>query len=155
MIDTGALGNLMGSCFFMRVKTFASRFRLQTIYQRMSQALGVEGVGKNAQECTHQGTLPVALEDASVGEFTAPIIENSEVPGILGLVRMEQQRAIIDTFGKKYIVPGPNGVEMKLSPGSKIFNLKKAMSGHLMLPVTKYEQAVRSEHTTLQKRSVW
>ena len=67
---------------------------------------------------------------------------------------MEQQRAIIDTYGRKYIVPGPNGVEMKLSPGSKIFNLKKAMSGHLMLPVTNYSQSVGTDALTT-KRSVW
>ena len=65
---------------------------------------------------------------------------------------MEQQKAIIDTHGQKYIVPGPGGVEMKLSPGSKIYNLKKAMSGHLMLPITNYATTSSSMN---ESRSTW
>ena len=45
MIDTGALGNLMGSSFFNRVKMLGAKFQLYAIYSRMMYALGVEGVG--------------------------------------------------------------------------------------------------------------
>ena len=152
MVDTGALDNLMSSGFYNRVKAVATVFGLSSTMSIMKRALGVEGVGKHAQTCTKQGTLPVGLEDGSQGEFIAPIIDGSEIPGILGLRRMEQQKAIIDTHGQKYIVPGPGGVEMKLSPGSKMYSLKKAMSGHLMLPITSYD---RISNVANQSRSAW
>ena len=105
----------------------------------MKQALGIEGVGKQGQTCTREGILPISLEDGTKGMFTAPVIERSEIPALLGLRAMQNQKAIIDTFGMKYIIPGPGGIEMKLSPGTKVYNLERAMSGHLMLPITCYD----------------
>lgn len=122
MVDTGALDNLMSDSFYDRVKKCAEPYGLGSTMRFMKQALGIEGVGKQGQTCTREGILPISLEDGTKGMFTAPVIERSEIPALLGLRTMQNQKAIIDTFGMKYIIPGPGGIEMKLSPGTKVYN---------------------------------
>ena len=52
---------------------------------------------------------------------------------------MEKHRAILDITGQTYIIPGKGKVEYKLPKGSRVLHLKKAPSGHLLLPCDQWE----------------
>ena len=43
--------------------------------------------------------------------------------------------AVIDTKNQLLYLPGPGGLEVKCSPGSRVFSLEMSPSGHLILPI--------------------
>ena len=47
---------------------------------------------------------------------------------------------MVDTFSNKLFMVGPRGYEMKLSPGSEIYNLEDSGAGHQMLPCSQFHQ---------------
>jgi hypothetical protein len=47
----------------------------------------------------------------------------------------------LDCFNNKFIMVGPGGYELKLSPGSETYELEESPAGHLMLPCSKYSAA--------------
>ena len=58
------------------------------------------GVGNGNQTCTHSYTLPIAMSrgnDTTVtGNFTTPVVADSELPGLLGFKTMRNIRAVLD-----------------------------------------------------------
>jgi hypothetical protein len=44
-------------------------------------------------------------------------------------------QTIMDCGSGKLILPGPGGVEVKMSPGSRVFDLELTSSGHWVLPL--------------------
>ena len=72
-------------------------------------------------------------------QFRAPIIPDSDVPGLLGLTSLSQKAAFLDTSGKRLILPGPGGIELKLSPGTLCIQLESSPSGHLLMPVSEFK----------------
>ena len=65
-----------------------------------------------------------------------------DLPGLLGLRSLEQQRAILDTGGRTLIFPGPGDVEISLPPGSVRVPLEKAPSGHLVMVIDEYHKLI-------------
>ena len=114
--------------------------------KKMPTPLTVHGVGNGSQKCDWQGECPIAVPQADgtarMGTFTAPIVSGSgaDLPGLLGLRSMEQQRAILDTRGRTLILPGPGPVEIQLPPGSVCVPLEKAPSGHLVMVVDEFHK---------------
>ncbi|CAE8673590.1 unnamed protein product, partial [Polarella glacialis] len=103
----------------------------------LDRALGIEGVGRHAQECVEATALECAFSDGTVGTFTAPVVPNSAIPALLGLKSLRSKRAILDTTGMLYL-PGDGGFHIKLSPGSIALKLELTPSGHLLLPCSEY-----------------
>ena len=50
---------------------------------------------------------------------------------------------MVDVDKKLLICPGPGGIEMQYSPGTRVYQLEEAPSGHLLLPVTAYNRLKR------------
>ena len=67
--------------------------------------------------------------------YTAPIIQDSMLPPLLGNRTLRKMQVIMDCGSGKLILPGPGGVEVKMSPGSKVFDLELTSSGHWVLPL--------------------
>ena len=53
---------------------------------------------------------------------------------------------MIDVEKKLLICPGPGGIEMNYSPGTRVYKLQEAPSGHLLLPVTAYSRLRRDKN---------
>ena len=109
----------------------------QATTRKLDRALGIEGVGRHAQECVEATALECAFSDGAVGTFTAPVVPNSAIPALLGLKSLRSKRAILDTTGMLYL-PGDGGFHIKLSPGSIALKLELTPSGHLLLPCSEY-----------------
>jgi hypothetical protein len=68
------------------------------------------------------------------------MIPDSEVPSLLGLNSMTNQRVVLDLVHNKYISLGPGNLEMRLPPGSKVLDMKRAVTGHLMLEASEWQK---------------
>ena len=140
LVDPGAFSNLMGSKWMERQAKIASDHGRQAHTLPLESPLRVEGVGKLAQQCNHQGVVPLGIRELEGdGEFRAPIIPDSDVPGLLGLTSLAEKSAVLDCKGKQLIFPGPGGINMQLSPGSIVIQLENAPSGHLLIPVSEFK----------------
>ena len=80
------------------------------------------------------------------GTFTAPTINHSDLPALLGLDTLRASNAVLDLRTLKLYMCGPAGAEISPGPGSREFQLDISPSGHLMLPCTNY--AANSAPTT-------
>ena len=139
-MDCGAIGNLTGDSQQQRLTERAKRAGLQTTFKSMNRPLTVEGVGNGSQMAKTLARVPMTTPDGTVGVHETPIIPNSKIPSLLGLTTMEKHRAILDITGQTYIIPGKGKVEHKLPKGSRILKLKKAPSGHLLLPCDEWNR---------------
>ena len=142
LIDVGAWGNLVGALWVKRVRTRAALFGHGCQFQKLQKTLSFEGVGQNANSTNEEATVPVCLPDGSACSYTAPMLEDSELPALLGLKSLSEKRCIIDTFNRRLIFVGEGGYKLQLSPGSKTYPLHSAATGHLMLQCDNWEQAL-------------
>ena len=69
-----------------------------------------------------------------------PSIRGSQLPGLLGLKALTSNRAILDCVTKRLYFLGPGNYDLMqiLPAGTKAFDLETAPSGHLVLPITHY-----------------
>ncbi|CAE7203568.1 RE1 [Symbiodinium sp. CCMP2592] len=147
LVDPGSYGNLVGEQWL--TEAAMSMQRNPTMKSRASP-LQVGGVGKGAQLCREDCTLPIDLtrQDGSVtaGSFTSPVVSQSGCPALLGLRSLQENRAILDMAKKQLHFVAPGEVTLVLPPGSETFQLESAVSGHLLLPCTSRVPATRGEH---------
>ena len=65
---------------------------------------------------------------------------------MLGRLAMRSKRVLLDTFTGKFFMVGPGGYELKLSPGSEVYNTEDSAAGHMMLPCSQFRNASRRQH---------
>ena len=146
LVDCGAMADLCGDRWASRVQQLAASAGQGTKWSKIAD-VAVEGVGKSADIINDEITLPICLEDGAVSFFKAIVAKDSELPALYGLNRMTQQQAIVDTGNDKLILPGPGGIRYTLSPGSRVYPLQRALSGHLLLPCAEWQKAQKSAPT--------
>jgi len=137
LVDVGAIGNLVGSEWVERQTRLAANHGLSVSFSEMERPLVVEGVGKSSQSTNTQATIPIATSQGSA-IYTAPVIPQSGLPALLGLESIESKGGLLDTKMRKLVFPGPGGLEIRCSPNTVIYDLEKAPSGHLLLPVSEF-----------------
>jgi len=163
IVDPGSVGNLCGDKWAKEVAIAASRSGHRPSYERRSRPLSVSGVGHGSQTCHFDCKLPVSLRHAggqstSFGELTIPAVERSEMPGLLGKMALRRNRAVWDFVTDKlyFLGPGDYDLERALPPGTDVYQLEQAPSGHSVLPCCEYSSSSGgvTEHTlTLMSRN--
>ena len=136
LIDPGAHDNLTGD---QTADQMCDEVGCKMNKKPMNQHLPVEGVGRNSQTAFESTKVEMCLVDiegnSSEATYTAPMIMDSSLPPLLGNKTLRKTKAIIDCGDGKMILPGPGGVEVKLSPGSRVYDLELTDSGHYVLPI--------------------
>ena len=68
--------------------------------------------------------------------YNSPTVNNSMIPGLLGLVAMSGLRGIIDTVNFRFYAAGPGDFDLlkALPPGTKCIVGERAPSGHFAIP---------------------
>ena len=149
IVDPGSWNNLMGDQFAKVLQHVVERCGSRVTYTNRNRPLNVGGVGNGSQKCTQDGKFPMALRRGDgtydSGSLSTPIVQNSHVPGLLGLQTMQMERAILDMANKQLHLCAPGPVNIDLPPGSRTYCLEQAPSGHLLLPITDYLEAKRSQ----------
>ncbi|CAK0874738.1 unnamed protein product, partial [Prorocentrum cordatum] len=127
--------------FVDRQSVVAKTAGCETHFEPAAHPVVVNGVGKGGQQAAHQAVVPIQLNEEPA-EFRAPCLmgDGAGVPALRGLRSQRQSRAIIDTGGNAVLIPGPGGFSMTLSPGSKVIRCENAISGHMMIPVSDFEE---------------
>ena len=115
---------------------------------KMATPLQIAGVGNGTQACNWETRLPICIADSegnseSVHHFETPTVEGAgeDLPALLGLKSISGKQGVLETApGKERLsFPGPGGYEIQWSPGTEHFMLKSAPSGHLVIPLGKFE----------------
>ena len=152
LVDPGSVGNLGGNKWALTIGRQAMNHGRQPREVRRDRPLRVSGVGYGAPEATHNVVLPTCLKrlegDLVSGTFETPIVggnnegEDSELPGLLGLMSLTNRRGVLDFVNKQLHFLGPGDFDLKtaLPPGTESFQLITAPSGHLILPCTHYAE---------------
>jgi hypothetical protein len=84
--------------------------------------------------------LPCVFEklngECHEGCFETPCVQESEVPGLLGLTSLIGNRGVLDfnTLQLHFCGPGEYDLLPILPPGTDSYQLRQAPSGHLLLP---------------------
>ena len=148
LIDPGSWGNLTGTPWARRTAMLASRHGLRAKQTLRERPLNVSGVGRGAQTCTHDCDLPIALRTVDdrviTGVYRTPTLNENALPALLGLKTLLERRAILDFGRMQCVFTGPGETQIDYSPGSDIFKMIQAPSGHLMLPCCEYQTPGRS-----------
>ena len=142
LVDCGAVGDLSGDKQIFRMAELARQHGHGTSYNPLKSIMNIDGVGKGSTECKQSAVVPVVTADGRLSTYTAPIITDSEIPSLLGLNTMTKQRVLLDLIHDKYIMVGAGGFELKLSPGSTVLDLKRAPTGHIMLPCSHWDKLI-------------
>ena len=140
VIDTGAVFSLTGSSFAQRLLEESRKHGHGGLLAPHPKPYSIEGVGKGTNTVSELLKSPIAMSNGQVAEYHASVIPGSECPGLLGLNPMRKQRVVLDLFIERYISVGPGGCELKLSPGSISLPTEFAPTGHLMLPISNWQQ---------------
>ena len=141
LIDTGAVHDISGDKQMKKFARIALENGQGSEFKPLQHRTSIEGVGGTPSHCSQTGVVPIKLGDGKVSSYKATIIEDSDVPALLGLATMPQERVLLDLIHDRYIKVGPGGFKLELSPGSTVLELKRAPTGHLMLPATKWGQS--------------
>ena len=139
LIDPGAFDNLTGSEWAERQGALAREHGREPRYYNLPKALRVQGVGKEAQETTLAVQMPGQLEMGQSIDFTAPVIPGWGGPALCGLKSLAANSAIMDCRpSEQKLYLGPN-TKIVPGPGTTALQLYEARSGHLMLPISKFD----------------
>ena len=152
LVDPGSPDNLVGSGWSKRMNALMTDAGGPAATY-VPHYLEVGGVGQGAQtahsKVTHHIVCPTVGGPSVAGTFTAPELESDKVPALLGLKALTRMKGIMDMGTNRLIVPGPGGVEMRLSPGTVVYPLEPTHSGHLLLPCSEFGRRPGGETITL------
>lgn len=153
LIDPGARDNLIGS---VTARQMCQELASKLQERQMDKSLPVEGVYKQAHVADISARISMnvidAAGDATPASYTAPMIDQSMLPPLLGNRTLRRMQSLIDCGNGRLVIPGPGGMELRLSPGSKVYELELTDSGHWVLPVhpSPTDPSSRSRQSELQ-----
>ena len=80
-----------------------------------------------------------------------PIIENSNIPGLLGITSLKNKRTLIDLNTNKlyFLGPGDYDLPAAMPPGTECYQCEQSPSGHLILPCCEYEGATEKKDSEM------
>ena len=145
LIVPGSVGNLCGDRWAKELAQLGKKYGQDPKVQTRDQPMKVSGVGSGSQRCVNNYILPVALQSENFGPnigtvYRTPAVENSDLPGLLGLQAMRDHRVVLDLQKLRmyFVGPGDYDLDKALSPGTVSFALEVAPSGHLLLPCSNF-----------------
>ena len=116
------------------------------VHRRRERALQVSGVGNGSQRCNYDCDLPIAIRPRGQnrlqnGILKVPAVQDSDLPGLMGLTALRKNRAILDfnTQTLYFCGEAQYNLEEMLPQGTDRYQLETAPSGHLVLPCCEYK----------------
>ena len=136
LVDPGAHDNLIGQ---RTADAMATQLQTDPQIRQLTRGLSVEGVGRMSQDTSKATRISIGMKTSEGeilgGSYTAPVIADSDLPPLLGNKALRRSRALLDCATGKLVLPGPGGVALTPSPGTKVFDLELSDSGHFILPL--------------------
>ena len=142
LVDCGAMSDLCGDRVAQRIIKLAEDAGQGTTWKKIPD-VSVEGVGSGKSIINDLARIPLCFVDGKQAIYEAIVARDSDLPALWGLNRMTVHQVVIDTGNDRLIFPGPDGIKYTLSPGSRVYKLQRAISGHLLLPCAEWKNAKR------------
>ena len=144
MPDTGAHDGLCGSIWARKQAAVCMEYQKRVDQQQLQEPRYVAGVGQGSQKAEYKTILSTGMVDTS-GQYweetyEAPCLDDSPVPGLVGIQSLEKNDALIRCKTGEIWFLGQGGVKIEPSPGSRHFQMKKAQSGHWMIPISRFRR---------------
>ena len=141
LIDPGSPENLCGDSWSNEMQTAAiAANRPPVKYKDLARPLEVGGIGSGTQSAHQSGIHAIGLPDGTDAMYESPILPNSGTPALLGQRSLKRMRCLLDCYNNKLFLVGPGDYMIKLSPGSKQYDLEESHAGHLMLPCSRFQR---------------
>ena len=143
LIDTGNPTNIMSSMFHDELLEAGQLHGVSGPQRRQrKQPLRIGGIGSGTQQADEDAKFNIGINQRlnryesvpTFAEFAAPVLPNSDIPGIIGQNSLKQNRVILDCFNLRMYTIGPGDCSIELPPGSEMYGLVESRDGHLMLP---------------------
>ena len=113
----------------------------------MGRPLRVEGDGSGASCTDVFARIPGVMTDHSGVAHRiiveAPMIPNCDLPALWGRESLTKHRAVIDMIANHVVLCGSGDWRGGPPPGSWILPLHLSPSGHLLVPITHFENALQ------------
>eukprot|EP00975_Prorocentrum_lima_P043468 9126222-Prorocentrum_lima.AAC.1 len=97
LIDIGAFDNLMGDHWLKSVTKYATNAGHKTFVEDQPGLNSVSGVGGSSNAVRTKATLPIGVSELGNLLFRGSVLDNSDVPALLGLRTIANLHGIIDT----------------------------------------------------------
>ena len=156
IIDPGSVGNLCGDKWAREVALMAKASGHKPRHQRRDRALQVSGVGNGSQQCNYDCDLPVAIRPKGQGRLQTgilrvPAVQDSDLPGLMGLTALKKNKAILDSNTLTLYFCGDTqyNLDQTLPKGTDKYQLETAPSGHLVLPCCEYREGSSNQDYSL------
>ena len=156
LVDTGAYDNLTGASWVREQAADAAQAGFSVKQERLSRPTNVMGVGHGSMSCNFKVTVPTSSTDIDGkcynDDFTTPVMDGEaagENPALLGLKTLRRLKAVIDCGNDLFYVPGPGGIKLQQSPGTRVHRMETSLSGHLMLPINDFKSKTKRETSSL------
>ena len=135
LLDTGAWNNLVGDRWVKRMDEINAKAGRPThVRKRLPQNITLGGVGKNTQTATHEVVVHTMIDGMNT-KFEATVLEDSDIPAILGMRSMQEKHGVIDLRNNRLLLPDdPADIKIVVKNKCKVFQLRQAPGGYLMLP---------------------
>lgn len=140
VVDTGAVHNIAGEQWVQRSAALAASHGQGVSFEPLQQQFNIEGVGKDSNSVTHHAVVPIAMNNGETGTYNADVVRDSPLPGLLGLEPMIKERTLLDLHSGMMMFVGEGGYDLTLSPGSSVYKMLRAKSGHLILPTSEWHK---------------
>ena len=156
IIDPGSVGNLCGDRWAKEVALMAKAHGRKPTHARRERALQVSGVGNGSQQCHYDCDLPVAIRPKGQnklqnGVLKVPAVQDSDLPGLMGLSALKKNKAILDfnTLTLYFCSDVQYDLDKSLPAGTDKYQLETAPSGHLVLPCCEYKEGSSNQDYSL------
>ena len=142
LVDCGAHDNLGGDRWLERVQAKLTPHGIVCDQQKLERPIPISGVGTNASKATIGAVIPGVVLDtegkAHRITFETPIVENSDIPALMGHRSLKRNRAILDMINQRLYLCGPGEIQFKPPPGTLCLPLVQSASGHLFAVIDEY-----------------
>ena len=149
LVDTGSRDNLTGGAFVERQSEQAKMHGHHTQWEKLTKPKLLSGVGRGQEECTHQATVPGALQEGDLATYKATVLqgEAAPVPPLYGLDPMAERNTFVGTR-TGYLHEVPIGMEhlIRWPQGTVHRRCVKTRSGHWCLPVSYWHNLKQHSH---------
>ena len=139
LIDTGSVKNIAGDKWAQRVAALAKKHGQGSSFEKIDKVF-VDGIGSGASSCDTHCQVPIRFKNGVSSTFQTNLISQSEVPALLGLDSMSNHSTLLDIPNRKIIFLGQGKYSVELPPGSMILSLERAPTGHLLLPISEWQE---------------
>ena len=110
--------------------------------RKRKNPLRICGIGSGTQQADEDAKFNIGINQRlnryesvpTLAAFAAPVLPNSDIPGIIGQNSLKHNRDILDCFNLRMYTIGPGDATIELPPGSEMYDLVESRDGHLMLP---------------------